>query len=717
MPRLYLGLAIHNHQPVGNFDWVFQEAYDRAYLPFVELLERHPSVRLSLHYTGPLLDWLRANHPGFLARVAVLVARGQVELMTGGYYEPILAAIPDADKVGQILKLTQTLRDELGAEPTGLWLAERVWEPHLPKPLREAGVSWTVVDDSHFKMVGLQDEDLFGYYLTEEQGFPLKLFASSQVLRYTIPWRTVEEAVEYLRGEAVAHDGKIAVMGDDGEKFGVWPGTYETCWEQGWMERFFEALERESDWLTTVPLGEYARQFPPLGRVYLPTASYAEMMEWALPADLSHQYHKLVDELQQQERFDVLRFLRGGFWRNFLVKYPEVNAMHKKMLRVHDKVYRARAQGADGGLEALWAGQCNCPYWHGVFGGVYIADIRATTYRNLVAAETQADAALHPAGQPWLEPTVGDLDYDGKEELLVETSRQNLLVVPAVGGSLRAWEWRVRPFNLLSTMTRRPEAYHRAIEEGLVRGAAKPPPGDGSAEAANIHETVRAKQEGLEAYLTYDWYPRVALLDHFLHPDTSLDAFARASYGEQGDFVDQPYSVRLERAADDLVVDLVRDGHVWVDQRRAPVRLAKRLVVGPADDRVDVEIVVTNLGDRLVHLRYGSEWNLNLLGGGRNPLAYYRVPDRALEDERLDSRGVLVDVAEVAAGNRGLGIEVRARLGQPATLWRFPVETVSSSEGGLERVYQGSCLLFQWPLVLPPGASWHVRLSWELHAL
>ena len=138
--KIYLALAIHNHQPVGNFDFVFAEAYQRAYLPMIEALEKHPAIRLALHYTGPLRDWLVANRPELIERIAALVARGQVEMLTGGYYEPILAAIPDADKLGQVRKLTQAVQDDFGYTPTGGWLAERVWEPHLAKPLAEAGV-------------------------------------------------------------------------------------------------------------------------------------------------------------------------------------------------------------------------------------------------------------------------------------------------------------------------------------------------------------------------------------------------------------------------------------------------------------------------------------------------------------------------------------------------------------------------------------------------
>src|ERR1700687_4230369 len=87
---IHFGLVLHNHQPVGNFPWVFQQVYQESYLPMIEALERYPRVRLSLHYTGSLLDWLEEAHPEFLQRIAALVLRGQVEIVGGGYYEPIL---------------------------------------------------------------------------------------------------------------------------------------------------------------------------------------------------------------------------------------------------------------------------------------------------------------------------------------------------------------------------------------------------------------------------------------------------------------------------------------------------------------------------------------------------------------------------------------------------------------------------------------------------
>src|SRR3954453_21364287 len=96
--------------------------------------------------------------------------------------------------------------------------------------------------------------------------------------------------------------------------------------------------------------GEYLRTHPPTGRVYLPTASYDEMGEWALPADAQLQYNDVKRALEARGELDRARaFFRGGIWQNFLAKYPEANFMHKKMVQVSDKLAAAEKKlGTDG---------------------------------------------------------------------------------------------------------------------------------------------------------------------------------------------------------------------------------------------------------------------------------------------------------------------------------------------------------------------------------
>ena len=144
-------------------------------------------------------------------------------------------------------------------------------------------------------------------------------------------------------------------------------------------------------------LGEVLRTHAPRGRLYLPDASYEEMMHWSLPTAAGYQrYESFKKELTARGQWGAFRSLvRGGFWRNFMVKYPEINQMHKHMLRVSSRIEALAPVTSDTryveARDALYAAQCNCAYWHGVFGGVYLPHIRSTVFRNLVRAEALLD--------------------------------------------------------------------------------------------------------------------------------------------------------------------------------------------------------------------------------------------------------------------------------------------------------------------------------------
>jgi len=667
--RAILSLAIHNHQPVGNFPSVFEAAHRQAYLPMLEALERHPRIRVAMHYSGPLLDWLEDAHPEFLPRVRALVTRGQVELMTGGYYEPILAIIPDRDKDGQVRKLTEYLRRRCGARATGLWLAERVWEPHLPKPLAAAGVEYTIVDDTHFLSAGMPEDGLTGYFVTEEDGATLKIFPSRKRLRYLIPWQSAGDVLAYLRAavpQAAQERDPILLMGDDGEKFGLWPGTYALCWEQEWVESFFRAVEAADDWLVTMPPGDAAR-LPAAGRAYLPTASYEEMLEWS-----------------------------GGFWRQFLVKYPEINTMHKRMLRVSRKVHAMRpGPRRRRALDELWAGQCNCPYWHGVFGGVYLPHIRRATFGHLIAAEALADAGRRASA------TVADLDGDAADEVELASPTMVAVVDPADGGGVVEWDWRSERINLINVLSRRPEAYHRHLAQ---RGADEPV----AQTAETIHTTrVRVKEPGLERFLVYDRYRRAGFLHHVLDPQATVDAFVRGELSAHGDPASDSYRAKVLRSRDGVAVTLFQD--TGVDAGPQPrLRVTKRITVSARAPRLTASFQLENPSGAAADVRFGVEtvWAIT------DPNS--RV---AVDDQTAAAREI-----RVVRGARRLrltdwGWNGTVTMAFPeAEVWLHPLETVSNSEAGFERIVQGIACLCVWALRLDRRGAIEVSLECELGA-
>ena len=697
--KLYLALGIHNHQPVGNFDFVFEEAYQNSYLPFFEHLERHPHVRLAMHYSGILLEWIRQHHPEYIERLKRRVQSGQIEMMTGGYYEPILSIIPEQDRQGQIQKLSRYIQHVTGDRPEGLWCAERIWEPQLAGALARAGITYTVLDDTHFKCAGFRDEDLQGYFITEELGQSLRLFPISAKLRYTIPFQDPQVTLDYCRQIAENGPDRLLVFADDGEKFGVWPGTYDHVYTHKWLESFFNGLEKNRDWLHLIHFREALKQLPPHGRAYLPTASYMEMMQWTLPSKGFQEYETFENRLKAEGLWDQYSiYVRGGIWRNFLSKYPESNQMHKKMLRVSRKLAESALRGKKRkqAEDHLWAGQCNCPYWHGVFGGLYLPHLRHANFGELIRAEHIIDGAGQPEDRVRAE--ISDFDADGYNEVLIESNRLNLYFSP-IGGRMIELDDRVSAVNFLNLLNRREEGYHRKLHE--VR--------EGSDQVASIHDILASKEEGLEKYLTVDPYRRSGWIDHVLGKGSTPENFARGENAEAGNFLNLNYSAHLIRRNTAQILKLTGSGTVTTGHTRRPVQIVKTFTVKPGSSQILVLYEITNHSKNNLPLWFGIEHGF-AFHAGDDPKRFYRFNGHVPKNPLLNSLGAEEQIRQVSLSDTYLGVSIRLDCKQPASLWRFPIETVSMSESGFERVYQGSVVMLLWHLVLSPGKTHRLEL-------
>jgi alpha-amylase len=481
------------------------------------------------------------------------------------------------------------------------------------------------------------------------------------------------------------------MMGDDGEKFGAWPTTWEHCWGKGrWVERFFEALEANADWLTTVRPSDWLASNPPIGRVYVPTGSYSEMGEWALPPAESRAFGAALRHARETEAPEA-RWLRGAFWRNFQVKYREVNDLHKQMLRASDAV-EAMPPGPprDAALDHLYRGQSNDCYWHGLFGGIYIAHMRAATLAHLIAAEDLADAARGTLARS----ETRDLDLDGRDEVLLANEGEVVTVDLDEGAGIGAWDLRAARHAIAAVLRRRPEAYHETLREH----DAAPPLAGG---AASIHDRVEVKEAGLAAHLVYDDYERRSGLVRILPPDATAEAWGAGGRGELGDLVAGPFRL-VGRDADSVVV--ARDGSATMAGHAIPLSVETRMRLGGGrlDPGLDWSTTIENRGDAPLVARVGVEWATTMLGGGGNPDAWWEIGG---ERSAHDCSGAANEVTALRQGNAWLGTEVATVVAPAADAWHAPIETVSNSEAGFERVYQGSALLLSWVIRLEPGAA------------
>lgn len=633
-------LGVHAHQPVGNFPEVIEDAHQRCYKPFLETLYAYPDFRFAAHFSGWLLDWLRERHPDDMERLADMVRRGQVELFSSGDTEPVLAAIPQRDRIGQLAALNEKLAAWTGVGPTGAWLTERVWESSVVPALAGTGIRYVTVDDYHFLCTGQQADALDGYFSTEEDGTRLDLFPISEALRYRLPFSPAPEVVAWLEDRA-RRGQAAAVYFDDIEKFGIWPETHDWVYGRGWLKALIEGV-LASPHIVTATYADFHAAQPTRGLVYLPTASYSEMNEWTLPMPAAATYAHLLAAEKAAGRGELHRpFIRGGIWRNFLSRYPEANWMHKRMQGLSSRLADL-PDPPQALVDALYRAQANDAYWHGLFGGLYLPHLRRAVWDNLIALEAELDTL-----QPRPSAVAVDLDLDGKTECLAHNAALQAAARDDGLGALHELTSYPLRHNFGDTLRRYREHYHARIGQAPSEHC-----GDGIASA---HDIVRCKHPIAPEDVAPDALPRAICLD-------ALDGAPLADYV-------QPAPADLEFRRPGIVKTYMLYGTTlavtWRCSGLAGRRLATSLNLAlPSCDGFLGRYVLAD-GE--------------IPGGFGQPLAVEAATALALEDGILGGR---LDISSSFS----------------ATIRGRPVHTVSQSEAGFEKIMQAVELRFDWPI-------------------
>ncbi len=538
--------------------------------------------------------------------------------------------------------MQEALKHLFGVEARGLWLTERVWEPDLAEDLVDAGVGYLLVDDRHFVASGFSREQLHRPFRTESGGKSLGVFAIDEKLRYFLPFHPPADTVNYIRTlRSSGH--RLAVAADDIEKFGGWPGTRKWVYDRGWLDDFIAAMKglEEEGAVRLATFSQALAELPSGGPAYLPSSSYREMEEWALPTDAFRRLEELK-EVFGEERISAgdSPLVRGSHWRNFLVKYPESNRMHKKTLAL-SKLCRERGDPKDA-RHALGAAQCNDVYWHGVFGGLYLRHLRDTVWQKLAEAE-----GLLRKGESLVVEQV-DLDLDGHEEIWAHSSNFSALVSPVRGGALEEFTIFAERVNLANSLTRYREAYHqRPAERERDSGHGDPSEGNHDSDnAPSIHD--------LEDELRFAELPPTDQTTRSLFQERVLPG--------------------------DLELDAYREGHFeaihsWTGEA---LRLVGIEEGGDPDGRwLELSLSTGEEG--------GFEKRIRFSEVGAVEVLFNWNPERYPEDSFFSTELSLGAVGQIQAVPE-------------STPWRFPISTFSKSERGFDETVQGESVTIRWPI-------------------
>tara|TARA_Y100001968_G_C19446172_1_gene765494 strand:- start:1315 stop:3501 length:2187 start_codon:yes stop_codon:yes gene_type:complete len=710
------GCCIRLHEAPGLGVEVLDGVFDEVLQPLLAAVSKTQDFRFSLSLSGTLLDHALGRHPSLLKQLAGLQREGRLEWLGGGHYDPVLSAIPERDALGQLQYSARFLEQHLGCRPQGVWLPLLAYDPVLPPLLTRARFKYTFVDSAQLVGAGCQERDLDGYFLTERGGQSLGLFPLHRQLSARL-LGDPKEFANWWQEYGVDHHT------DDGLL--LCPLDARLLVKGGALEGLLGLLEEHSSWIKTVLPSSYLQRQPPRGRVYLSAGVAPELARWLRPAEAGRRYRDLGQALAGLEAGESLTGLMGPvLWENALVKYPEANRLHKRMLRVSHRLDKVRAAvsasaaRADGeqGLEqarkvlaracsGLWQAQSHSFYWHGPAAdpGVYSAYGRRFALQQLLAVERTIDRLLKdPCERRWTMSRA-DFDADGAQELLVRTPQFSAMIHPRLGAELVELDLRERMLPLQSGLSPLEEPAPLKLTGTELALVFDDPLQAASWEggAGSLYRRSRTQQEARA---------RGAFLDRFLGPEASLESFARRQFRELGDFSSGEYEAQPIPSPDDGApgrITLSKSGVVRDVDDISLLRIDKTYLFGVRHPRMTLELELVNRSRDPAKVWYGLEWSLGELGAAAAPL----VLKGGCEDEpehhcELGPKGVeFAPLNWLNIGREGGDLRLALRFSEPLGVWCVPVRCEQSTQ------VQGHSLLFHAPVEIWGEDSWSLNLQ------
>jgi 4-alpha-glucanotransferase len=418
--------------------------------------------------------------------------------------------------------------------------------------------------------------------------------------------------------------------------------------------------------------------------VYLPGGTYPEMAEWSVDPAVARRFAQARNSLKD----DLGSLVVTPPWRNFLAKYPEANALHKRMLIVSEEL--ARRSILDSSIEVrqaqqnLWRAQGNDVYWHGIFGGLYLPHLRADAYGSLLKAERLLAERHAAAGEQ------RDYDVDGNDEYIFR-GNAGAVFVHTEGGAVIEWDIYASATNLVDTLARRPEPSHdtlRRAEKGgkLLVGKAS------EKSSRSIHEAVRAKERGLTKMLDYDEGRRSLFQDSL-----------KVGRAEPILLYAVPYTITPQREA--RTVSLILEPPARVLGGIAGLGIRKDLRIADEGLSVGVRYRLRNDGEDEISLTFTSRIDLALVTDAGSGDVISLGTRKTSPGKALEHR----NVPEVQVHSETRHFDVTFAIEPAADVVARPVYAVANSEHGFERVYEENEILCSWSVTIE--AASHVDLE------
>ncbi|MBI3590272.1 MAG: DUF1926 domain-containing protein [Candidatus Melainabacteria bacterium] len=664
--KLNLLLGFHSHLPHAHSNNNENESIKSQVnfqIGLIDLLNDFQTIRTSFHISGNLISYLDRNHTNFSSSIRNLLDRNQLELFSGGIYEPIFSFTPKDDRQTQLLLMNRLLNHIYGYTPFGAWITELSWEPSLALDLAKSRIQYTCLPKEYFTHSGLQENEISGYYLTEEEGRKIAVFPISHDLDSLMEQYSAEETINNLlkNNEKTTTENSSIVLFHKNEGSDINKLT--------WLRDFFEILYKKNDLVETRLFNDYFLSNKPKGRIYLPA----------------------IQDLQSQSN--------SRHWKHLLLKYHEVNLLHKKMLRVSKKINSAKEgksrfkvikEMISQAQDLLLKGQTNNAYWDNVSGGIYTPQERHNTYANLIKAENLIDAASRH-GTKWIQVYEIDYDCDGHDEIIVETETQNVYISPGLGGTILEHDFRPKNINLTNTISRKKELYHNSENQ---------------------------KSELLQnGNLIYDNYSKLNSIDHFLEKGFDLKRCKSNQLHHLTKEIIHPYQVEKIKAKEETCKITLTSNIDLKLEANPQIELKKQISLRSGDSSLTFDYTLINKSANKIDFIFAVEFNINITPLDIHDCYFYLEGNKnhKTQSPALTSDEEIKGINEISIYNRTQGMDLTFLWSKQCDLFRYPIQTISYNHKNLKNIYQGTTLFPSWHIVLEPNVPYELSIKEEIN--
>jgi hypothetical protein len=664
MKTIHLIFGVHWHAPLGFSDHDFETVYQDTYKHFLSTLYEIENLPVVLHYSGIVLEFLEKNHPEYLNLLDEMVKRKQVELIGGGFYDPILPLVPLLDKIGQIELCTTYLRSHFGRRPRGLWLPEQVWESSLPNTLRSCGIEYTFLNESAFLSAHCRPDAVFYPHLTEEHGKNITVFPMTARLKELLFRKSPREVIRYLKRRASADGERVVSLLIDGDCYTKQIVLSKRRAHRNWLKEFYVRLKDNARTIIPTVPQEYLKGRAVTRKVYFSGTFSTAVYRAALPPP----YERSKARLRDGER-------TGSNFKQIFTKYRESNLLYAKMMYTHLTVHQMRGDKSrkKSALEELWKGQCHYAYWHGRHLGIYDNALRKEIYKSLINAEKYTRVK----GSFLASIITADFDFDGEPELLYQSNEMNVYV-HRQNGMIFELDYLPVSWNYCDTLTRIREHYHKESED------------------------------------SYDAYPRQAFIEHFFRPRKDADA---RSLGERIlDVCECPgaaYELKELKREQRQIYFGYRG---CLDGRRKGALFEMQKQYSFKKNTIAAGFLVRNTGEKKFAVNFGTEINLSFLSALKENLKIFDSSKKAASE--IDAAfGDRTNVKKISVEDKLNAVLLELSFDKPCSLFNNSLFSHARDNGKVKSQFQALCLFPSWEISLEPQQTWEMELELSLQKM